>query len=325
MSNVVKTFLGGAAAMALSATGAHAQVELSIGHVLSNESSYQVASERFKELVEARTDGEVVIEVYGQGSLGGELNLIQGTRTGTVDLAIISQASLENTVAEHKILSLPYLFDSYEQANALLQGEVGQELLDILPEYGMRGLGWGAIYERSLAGMVPITEVDDIDGIKVRLIQSSGYVNAYEALGAQATPLAYAELFTALQNRVVDAAELAPDQTVADRFSEIIEHYTFSRVHQLPSLMLMAPSSAARLSDEQMAIIEASAMEALRDGIEYHDRMTAQAVETMREQGIQIYEPDLEPFIAKARDSWDGILADVPDGEALLEMIQQAQ
>ena len=325
MTKKLYKLLGGAFAATLVSTSAQAQVGLTIGHVLSNESSYQVAAETLKELVEERTDGEVVIEVYGQGNLGGELRLIQGIRTGAVDMAIISQASLENTVDEYRILSLPYLFDSYEQANELLQGDVGQELLDILPDYGMEGLGWGAIYERSLASMVPIEAAGDVDGIKVRLIQSPGYVQAYEALGAQATPLAYGELFTALQNRVVDAAELAPDQTVADRFSEIITDYTFSRVHQLPSLLLLSPASASRLNDEQMEILQQAATEALQAGIAYHDEMTAKAVDTMREEGIEIHEPDLAEFIEKARESWSAIMDDVPNGEALLEMIDSAQ
>lgn len=309
------------AAVTLSTAPLAAQTELSIAHVLGDTSSYQIASEKLAELVEERTNGDIVINVFSQGALGGELRLIQGLRTGTVDLAFVATASLENTVPEVKVFSLPYLFDSKEQAYERLASGPGQEMLDVFEEYGMLGLGWGAIYERSLPSMTPITSVEDMNGAKVRVIQAPGWVNTYEAMGAQATPLAYGELFLALQNRIVDAAELAPDQTVGDGFAEVITDYTLTRVHQLPSLMLGSASLAARLTDEQLTIIREAASEALAEGIAAHDAATDAALDQMTELGITIHEPDLAPFIAQARTAWPGLMTEIPGGESLVETL----
>ncbi|WP_417247710.1 TRAP transporter substrate-binding protein [Celeribacter sp.] len=298
-----------------------AETELNIAHVLGDSSSYQIASERLAELVKERTDGEVIINVFNQGALGGELKLTQGLRTGTVDLAFISTASLENTMPEMKVFSLPYLFADKAEAYERLASEPGQDLLSAFDNYGMIGLGWGAIYERSLPSTTPVETVDDMEGIKARVIQSPGYVKSYEALGVQATPLAYGELFLALQNGIVDAAELAPDQTVGDGFADVISDYTLTRVHQLPSLMLGSAALSGKLSDEQMAIVREAAKEALAAGIEAHNVATDEALETMAERGINIHEPDLAPFMEKAREAWPDLMSDIPGGEEFVQLL----
>ena len=309
------------AVLIMAAGSSHAEIELSIAHVLGETSSYQIASEKLAELVEERTDGAVSINVYNQGSLGGELKLTQGLRTGTVDLAFISTASLENTIPEMKAFSLPYLFSSKSEAYEQLAGQPGQEMLGVFDDYGIIGLGWGAIYERSLPSTSPITSVEDMDGIKIRVIQAPGWVRTYEALGAQATPLAYGELFLALQNGIVDAAELAPDQTVGDGFADVITDYTLTRVHQLPSLMLGSASLNSKLTEDQLAIIEEAAAEALATGIAAHNEATEAGLETMEDMGITIHEPDLGPFIEKAREAWPGLMQDIPNGDEIVERL----
>jgi len=308
-------------ALTLAATSAAAQTELNIAHVLGESSSYQIASEALAEMVEERTGGEVVINVFNQGALGGELKLTQGLRTGTVDLAFISTASLENTIPEMKVFSLPYLFGSKTEAYKTLASEPGQEMLEVFDDYGIMGLGWGAIYERSLPSTSPITTVEAMDGIKIRVIQAPGWVQTYEALGAQATPLAYGELFLALQNGIVDAAELAPDQTVGDGFADVITDYTLTRVHQLPSLMLASGALEGKVSAEHLTIIEEAASEALAVGIAAHNEATEAGLETMAEMGITIHEPDLAPFMEAAREAWPGLLEDIPGGADMVESL----
>src|SRR5690606_21446595 len=125
-------------------------------------------------------DGKVKVTIFPNAALGGELKLVQGARTGVVDGLIVGQPSLENTVREYRVLSLPYLFDDYAQANRIMQGPVGDDLLDVLPKYNMVGLGWGAIYARSMASMKPVPDINAVKGMKVRVIQSPGYVEAYK-------------------------------------------------------------------------------------------------------------------------------------------------
>lgn len=311
----MKQIFAFAAVAALSAGAASAQTVINLAHVLSDTSSYQVSAEKLKELLEEKSDGALTVEIFGNAALGGELRLAQGVRTGTIDMAFISTASLEGIIPETKIFALPYLFESKEQAYQMIAAEPGQELLAKFTDYGMVGLGWGAIYERSMPARREINTVEDVAGAKIRTIQSNGYVASYEALDMQPTPLAYGELFLALQNRIVDAAELAPDQTVGDGFTPIISHYALTRVHQLPVPLVASNALMGRLSEAETAMLMEALPEALAAGVEAHNAATDAALDHMREQGITVTEPDLAPFREKARSAWPAIIAELPGGE----------
>jgi len=311
----MKRLIGLTAALTLFVGSVSAQTVINFAHVLGDTSSYQVAGEKLKALVEEKSGGTMTVKIFGNAALGGELRLAQGLRTGTVDVAFVSTASLEGIIPETKIFALPYLFQSKAQTYEMLASKIGQDLLGKFANYGIIGLGWGAIYERSMPSMVPIKTVEDLAGVKIRTIQSTGYVSAYEALGMQPTPLAYGELFLALQNRIVDAAELAPDQTVGDGFAQVITHYTLTRVHMLPAPLLGSPALMARLTDKEKAILNAAIPEALAAGVDAHNRATAEALEDMRRRGITVVEPDLGPFRKAAKASWSTIIAELPGGE----------
>jgi TRAP-type transport system periplasmic protein len=149
-------------------------------------------------------------------------------------MAFVGGSTLETVVPAYRVLSLPYLFEDKEQAYEILQSDMGREMLDLLDEYEMHGLGFGSIYERSVASKSParVETVDDMQGLKIRVLPTPGFVEAYNALGTQPTPMAYGELFMAIQNNVVDALEISPDALVADKFHEVVSSYTMTKAHQ---------------------------------------------------------------------------------------------
>ena len=300
-------------------------IQINIGHVLGDTSSYQIAGKHFADLMEKKTDGKVKVSIFPNAALGGELKLVQGARTGVVDGLIVGQPSLENTVREYRVLSLPYLFDDYAQANRIMQGPVGDDLLDVLPKYNMVGLGWGAIYARSMASMQPVPDVNAVKGMKVRVIQSPGYVEAYKALGAQPTPTAYAELFMSLQNGVVDAAELSPDQTVGDGFADVIKHYSVTSVHQLPSLFIMSKAKFDNYpEDVQKAILEAG-KESMKVAVEYQNKKLEEAFTVLEQKGVNVQRPDQAPFRELGRASWKEITSQAPGGEEFVARVEAAR
>jgi len=197
------------------AAPAHAQTyEMNVGHVLNDKSSYQVGLQYFADEMAKRTNGAFKVNIFPSGGLGGELRLVQGGTTGTVDAFIVGQPSLESTIPEYKILSLPYLFDSEAQAVEKLRGEFGQKLLDLLPAHNMIGLGWAGVFTRGIPATKPVEKAADLSGLKVRVMQSPGYISTFEAFGSQPTPIPFGELFMALQTGVVDATDLSPDLVV---------------------------------------------------------------------------------------------------------------
>lgn len=323
--NVVKSLFA-ALALAGASFGASAEpIQINIGHALGDTSSYQVAGLHFAELMKQKVGDKVKVTLYPSGGLGGELKLVQGARTGVVDAMIIAQASLENTVREYRVLSLPYLFTDYEEANRIMQGPVGDRLLDVLPKYNMVGLGWGAVYARSLASMKPVPDLAAMKGLKVRVIQSPGFVEAYRALGSQPTPTAYAELFLSLQNGVVDAAELSPDQTVADGFAEVIKYYSVTAAHQLPSLFIISKAKFDRLPEDVRKAVEEAGRESMQVAVKFQDQKLAEAFDVLKQRGVQVQYPDQAPLREAARGAWDQIAKAAPGSEQFLVEIEAAR
>lgn len=218
-----------------------AHIVLRLGHVQTIDTHYQLASLEFARLVKDKTNGRIEIAVYPQSQLGGEVQMTQAVRTGTQDLAIIAQAVVENTVKEWQIFDVPYLFDSVDQANRILQGPVGNTFMNMLPQHDLVGLAWFSCLERNVfTANKPVRTLNDLKGLKIRVLQSPGYVNAFRALGANPTPLAYSELYLAVQQGVVDGGDTPPDQFVKDKFLEVAKNYSLTRINDQAIVFLMS-------------------------------------------------------------------------------------
>ncbi|MGF1659677.1 MAG: TRAP transporter substrate-binding protein [Rubrimonas sp.] len=309
----------------LAATSAAAQTTINLAHVLSEASAYQAIFARFKELAEERSGGAITVNIQCCGQAGNEGRLIQSVRTGVLDGAFVGGSSLETVVPDFRVLSLPYLFDDNAQANRILQGPTGDEMLGLLDEFGMTGLGWGAIFERNLATRQPVEAVEDLRNLKLRVLQTPGFVEAYNALGAQPTPMAYGEVFLAIQNGVVDGLEISPDAVVADRFVEAIGAYALTKVHQSTTVFVMGKARFEGLPAETQALVREAARDAIGHGLAEHQRLNEAGLAKVREMGVTVTEPDLEPFMAAARASYPTILAGAPGGEALVAKIEAAK
>lgn len=323
--------LFGAALLGLAAlTGiaqAQAPIEITIGHVLSEKSFYQAAGLKFKELMEARSNGRVKVNVQCCGALGNEGRIIQSVRTGVIDAGFFGLGSLESTIPEYRVLSLPHLFDNRPQAERVLRGAMGDRLLKLLEPHGMMGLAFGGIFERHIATRdKAINTPADLRGLKIRVLQTPGWVQAYTAVGAQPTPMAYGEVFLALQNGVVDALEVSSDAMLADRFLEVSKHYALTRFHQSTSLFAYSQPKFNALPADVQALIRAVTPEAVTAGLKFHNDLGDEGLAAVRAKGIAVTEPDVAAFRAASRPSWDAILRDAgPNGRALADEIETAR
>jgi len=262
------------------------------------------------------------INIFPAGQLGGEVKMIQAVRTGTQDLVITGGGPVENTAKEFSVYSFPYLFKDLDQANSVMQGPVGQEMLDLLSKHRLLGLGFISPIERNIfTNGKRITNADDMKGLKIRVIQGQGFVKTYEALGAQPTPMAYAELYTALQNGAVDAAENSPDVFVQDKFIEVSKTYTMARVMYMPALMLMSPSRFERLSPEQQQVIREAAAAAIASADSHYKKGYADSMTIIKDRGVEIIEPDIESFRQIGASVHAGLLESLPDTKPWYEKI----
>jgi len=301
-----------------------APLEIAIGHTLTPDSHYQAAALKFKEVIEAGSKGEIKVSVYPQSQLGGEVKMIQSARTGAVGAVITASPPLENTIPEFSILSLPYLFDSVDQANAVLQGPLGAKMLKMLDARGLVGLSFFSVFERSVFGSRPVRKVEDLKGMKIRVLQGPGFIKTYEALGAQPTPMAYSEVFVALQNGVVDGAEASPEQVIQDKFVEVTKYFNLTTTHNMPSLVLMSKVVFDKLSKEQQDLVRKAAAEAAKASLETYKRTYQEGLEGLEKAKVEIVRPDLTAFKEAARKTWPELLKAVPNGDALLKEVQGA-
>lgn len=302
------------------------QLELKIGHTLNPSSHYHMAAEKFKEVVEAKTNGQIKVSLFPQSQLGGEVKMLQAARIGAVDLVVTSSAPLENTVPEIAILSLPYLFDNLDEADKVLQGEAGRQFLNYMEPRGLVGLTFLSAIERSVyTSKKPLKSLSDIGNLKLRVMQSPSYVAAYEALGAQPTPMAYSEVYLALQNGVVDGAENSPDTFVMDRMTEVSKYLNMTKAHYMPSLLIMSKTRFDALNDEQKAIVREAAKDAAQASIATFRSTYTESLKKVKEANVEIVETDRVEFAKEARAVWPSIVAATPDGEQNLKMIEAAK
>lgn len=272
------------------------KVTYNLAHVLNENSSFHAAASEFAKLVEEKTDGRVKIEIFTGGQLGGETQSIQALRNGNQDFVITGTPALTATAPEFLGFDLPYIFNDLEEANSHMQGELGQDMLDLLDKYDIKGLAFNAALERNVFSNKEIKEVSDLSNVKIRVVQSDGYVKAYEALGAQATPLPYAEVYVSLQQGVIEAAEGSAETMISDKFIEVSDYYNMTKSHYYPVVLLASGKLFKGLSEADQKIIEESAKEAVKVGIEFYKTEYDKSMKLMEEQGLIIVESNREEF-----------------------------
>lgn len=324
----MKTLIATAAiaSFALASFGAQAQqLQLNLGHVLATDSHYQVASTRMSEIAAKKSNGQIKITVFPQGQLGGEVKMVQAARTGGLDMFVTGQAALVNTVRAYSLFDIPYLFDSVDQANKVLSGPIGKEFLGMLSRYNMVGLGFLSVMERNVFSSKPIRTGADLAGMKVRVMQSPGYVKAYESFGAQPTPMAYGDLYMALQQGVVDGADTSPDQFMMDKFVEVSKYYSLTKVHYLPALLIMSKPKWDELSAEQKTILQQSADEALAEARAFYKKSYDESIAQMQKAGVTVVEPNLVQMKQTSSKVDENLLSNIPDGKKLYEKVHAAK
>jgi len=260
------------------------------------------------EELERLSDGAFTIEQFPANALGGEREMVEGAQIGTVDLVITSTGPVGNFVPDTLITDIPFLFRDYDHAHAVLDGPIGQNLLAQFPNHGLVALAWGENGFRNLTNSVrPIHTAEDTRGLKIRTMENQVHMQAFEGIGVLPTPMAFPELFTALQQGTVDGQENPIGVILSANFSQVQDHLSLTQHVYSPALILMSPMVWDGLSEEQQgwfkeaAAVGAQAMRAkVREDAE-------NGVATLREQGMQVvedvdrasFEEALQPIFAR--------------------------
>jgi tripartite ATP-independent transporter DctP family solute receptor len=302
------------------------KIVMRLGHTLAPNNHYQLTALEFAKAVKAKTNGRIEIQVFPQSQLGGEVQMTQALRTGTQDLMISAQAPIVNTIKQWEIFDIPYLFSSVDDANGVLQGPVGKKFLDMMKPYNMVGLAWISVGERNIfTGKKTIGSLKDVQDLKVRVMQSPGYISSYKALGANPTPLAYNQVFLALSQGLVDGADTSPEQFIQDKFSDVSKHYYITHVNYLPVVLAMGKTSWDRLTPDLQKAVQEAASEAAQFDLKEYRKEYDESIAEMKAQGVQVIDVDTAPWVAATEGVRKEMVAKVQDGLALFGEIAAAR
>jgi tripartite ATP-independent transporter DctP family solute receptor len=319
---------GAAAGAVLLPVAARADAtKIRIGHTLAPESEYQKWCLRFADALAKNTNGRYELQIYNTSQLGGEIQMIQAVRAGTQEMLITSQPALEATVKSLEVFSTPFLFDSIEQGNRVMAGKVGQTFADIIArDAGLISMGWGSVQERNVfTTSKPVRSLADMQGLKLRIIQSPGYVEAYRALGANPTPMAYNQLYLALKEKVVDGADTSPDQFFMDKFSELSPYYSITHVHYLPAGMYVGKTFWDGLDANTKDAFLAAGKIATPYNHQVYAADYKAGLAKMQTSGIEVIRPDLRDWKTATKDVYKKFEDAVPNGKQLYTMVLEAR
>lgn len=308
MTFMTRAWAGVAFGAAMLMAGTVYAVELKAGYSLPETSHYGVGAKVLAEEIAKRTNGKYTVKGYPSNALGGEREMVEGAQIGTVDIVLTSTGPVGNFVPDTLITDIPFLFKNYEHAHAVLDGPIGQEILDKFPEHGLIALAWTENGFRNLTNSKrAVVEPEDAAGLKIRTMENPVHMEAFSQIGILPTPMAFPELFTALQQGTVDGQENPIGVIVSAKFSEVQKYLSLTNHVYSPALILLSPVVWDGLTDEEKTAFKEAAKVAAKAMREKVRADAESGVETLREQGMEVvddvdreaFEKALEPLMAK--------------------------
>lgn len=304
---------------------------LRAGIGLNDRHPQHIALLKFKEIVEEKTNGEIVVETYHSGTLGDDRQMIQDLQLGTLDITVPATAPLANFVAEFNILNFPFLFQNEKVADTVLDGPLGEELLEKLPAADLVGFCyWEEGFYNISNSVRPINEAKDLKGIKIRTMENQILLDVFTALGANPTPMAFGEVFTALQQGVVDAQTNPLSQIYEAKFHEAQKY--ISKTNDLYGVwvFLMSKQTYDSLTPEQQKIVREASIVArdyerqlTRDSEnEYKEKLIAEGItyNDVSSEALSEMQAIIQPVLDKYASQLDSSFV-----ERFFKAIKEAQ
>ena len=281
------------------------------------------AVEEMGRLVEERTDGRICVEVFHSAQLGEEKDTIEQTQFGVIDMNRVSMGPFNNIIEETQVVSLPYIFRSPEHMHTVMDGEIGDEILAAFEEHDLVGLAYYDGGSRSFYNsQKPIQSMDDLQGMKFRVMQSDIFVDMVSALGANATPMPYGEVYSSIQTGVIDGAENNWPSYESSGHFEVAGYYTLDQHLIVPEVLVMSKASWDKLTPEDQEIVRQAAKESVPFMRELWAEREAQSEQKVRDAGVEVIaDIDKQPFI----DAMGPVYEKHVTSDVLKDLVQRIQ
>lgn len=273
---------------------------LKLGHIQSEQDLWHYGAQKFKEELEARSDGAITLAIYPNSTLGGDRDLVEGMQMGTVDFGLIAGV-LGNFEPSIQLLELPYLFKSQEEFDTVIKGPIGEEIAaNVLSNANIRILDWWERGSRQVTSNKPINTVEDLKGIKIRVPEIPAMVNTWRVIGANPTPMAWSEVYTGLEQHVIEAQENPIPFMYGGRIGEVQKYLAFTNHKYEYVTLAMSEMRWNQLTPEQQQIVAEAAAAATLAENEAVRSQTAEMLQKMVDEGLQVTNPDIEGIAAIA-------------------------
>lgn len=301
---------------------------IKFAHVVSASTAKGKAAEKFKELLEERTDGQIKVEVYPDSQLGTDREIMEQMQSGTIQMNAPFTGVLPSFVKQFEVFDLPFLFKDREHVQRAVDGELGEIFNKHLESQGLMALGyWDGGFKHLTNSKTPIKSPEDLDGLKMRVSQSPLLIAQFEAMGAGGVSVDFAELYTALQTKTVDGQENPLSNIVSKKFYEVQDYLTLSAHGYMAYPLIISSKFYQELpADLQTAVNEVSA-----EVTEWQWEVAAADedayMKTVEESGIEITElsdADVEAFIEATSDVYEEFKK-VDGSQELLDAIKAAE
>jgi tripartite ATP-independent transporter DctP family solute receptor len=282
-------------------------VNLRLAHVVNEQDGFHAAATKFQELVVERSDGKITVDLFPNATLGDERTLLEGMQIGTVDMGVITNGPVSNFLEEMAVFEMPFLFPSAEKAYEVLDGPIGQELLDRLSEVNLKGLAYAERGFRNLTNSDrPVRTPADIEGLQVRVMENPVYIDTFRELGADAIPMAWTEALTAMQQGTIDGQENPVGVVYSFKLNETQTNMTMTRHAYAPAIFVMGLPVWSKLSDEAQEIV----VQAARDASAYERQLNADQesvqLQELRDSGMTVIDDaDLSAFAAAVQPVYE--------------------
>lgn len=272
-----------------------------------------------KEL-EKNSNGALKLEIYPNQQLGSERQCLELLQIGSLDMTKVSAAVMENFSPNMKVLGLPFLFRNKEHTFKVLDGEVGKSLLNGGKKYWLKGLGYYDAGSRSFyTKEAPILKPENLAGLKIRVMESVTAMNMVRNLGGSPTPISYGELYTALQQGVVDGAENNPPSFFLSRHYEVCKFYSLDEHTTIPDVLIMSTHLWDKLSSKEQIWMQKAVDASVKYQRELWAKAESDAIEAVKKAGVTVVRPDKTVFQDKVSLMYD----DYKDNKEIYNIIQK--
>ncbi|MDA8562941.1 TRAP transporter substrate-binding protein [Mariniblastus sp.] len=289
-------------------SGTLGQTVLKLGHSQDTGHPVHLAMEHMKTRLEELSGGRVTMDIYPSSVLGNETQCIEQLQNGSLAMTKTSAAAIENFIPVMSVYSMPYLFRDADHYWAVLDGDIGSELLASGESKFLRGLCYYDAGSRNFYTKVkPIKTPDDLKGLKIRVMNSKTAVEMVKAMGGSPTPISFGELYSALSQGIVDGAENNPPSFTSSKHSEVCKHFSLDGHTRVPDILMMSTKVWDKLDGQVQGWVEQAAKDSTTFQRKLWEEKTLESLEEARRENVTIYEVDTAAFAAKVAPMFDAI------------------